>query len=182
MSENRKKLTKSFCMNWSDIAIFVVGAFFLAISSQVSIPLPNGVPMTLQTFSVALVGYCLSSQKGIKTILSYLFLGIIGIPVFAQAKSGIPTLLGLTGGFLFGFIFFVYCCSKAKKAKNLISKLAISAIGLLLCHLLGVLQYSILTNTNLIYAASLVSIPFLLKDFFSVLLAFLVSEKLNLDF
>ena len=138
--------------------------------------------MTLQTFTVALVGFSLSYKKGIKAIISYLFLGIIGVPVFAQGKSGIATLFGLTGGFLFGFIFFVFCCSKAKDAKHLITKLALSAIGLLLCHLFGVLQYSILTGINPIQASMLVSVPFLLKDSLSVLLAFMISEKFKFDF
>lgn len=88
-------------------------------------------------------------------------------------------LFGLTGGFLFGFIFFVFCCSKVKKANHLITKLAFSIVGLLLCHLFGVLQYSILTGMNPLQASMLVSVPFLLKDVLSVLLAFMLSEQFN---
>lgn len=182
MSANIKNFTKSLNINWRDIATFITSAFLIAISSQISIPLPNGVPMTLQTFTVACVGFSLPSKKGINSIISYLLLGMIGIPVFAQGKSGIATLFGLTGGFLFGFIFFVFCCSKAKNAKHLITKLTLGIIGLLLCHLFGVLQYSLLTGINIIKASMLVSVPFLLKDVLSVLLAFMLSEKLKLDF
>jgi len=182
MSENIKNWTKSLTVNWRDIATFLISAFVIAISSQISIPLPNGVPMTLQTFTVALLGFSLSSKKGIKAIVSYLFLGMLGLPVFAQGKGGIPVLFGLTGGFLFGFVFFVVCCSKAKKTNHLVSKLALSALGLLLCHLFGVLQYSILTGMNVLQATMLVSVPFLLKDGLSVLLAFMLSEKFNLNF
>ena len=107
---------------------------------------------------------------------------MIGIPVFAQDKSGISTLFGLTGGFLFGFIFFVFCCSKSKSANHLITKLILGIIGLLLCHLFGVLQYSLLTGIDIIKASMLVSVPFLIKDVLSVLLAFMLSEKLKLDF
>lgn len=84
MLENIKNWTKSCNVNWRDIATFLIAAFFIAISSQISIPLPNGVPMTLQTFTVALVGFHLSTKKGMKAIVSYLFLGMIGIPVFAR--------------------------------------------------------------------------------------------------
>lgn len=182
MSENIRNWTKSLNVNWKDIATFLIATFLIAISSQISIPLPNGVPMTLQTFTVALVGFSLSSKKGLKAIISYLFLGMIGIPVFSSGKGGISVLLGLTGGFLFGFIFFVFCCSKAKKTNHLLSKLALATIGLLLCHLFGVLQYSILTGINVFQATMLVSLPFLLKDGLSVLLAFMVYEKFKLNF
>lgn len=181
MSENIKNWTKSLNVNWKNIATFIITAFVIAISSQISIPLPNGVPMTLQTFIVALVGFSLSSKEGLKAIVSYLFLGMIGLPVFAQDKAGTAVLFGLTGGFLFGFIFFVFCCSKAKKANHFLTKLAFSAFGLFLCHLFGVLQYSILTGMNIFQATMLVSVPFLLKDGLSVLLAFILSEKFNFN-
>ena len=45
----------------------IIAAFILAIAAQISIPLPGGVPLTLQTFSVALIGFTLTQNKGIKT-------------------------------------------------------------------------------------------------------------------
>ena len=87
MSTNIKNFTKSLNINWRDIATFITSAFLIAISSQISIPLPNGVPMTLQTFTVAYVGFSLPSKKGINSIISYLLLGMIGIPVFASMPS-----------------------------------------------------------------------------------------------
>ena len=159
---------------------FIVSAFIIAIASQISVPLPGGVPMTLQTFSVALVGFCLSKNKGVKAILTYLGLGLIGMPVFAGAKSGAATLFGLTGGFLIGFNLLVLFCGMAKQAKNIPTKILLSIIGLMLCHILGILQYSFLTNTNIIQAFMLVSLPFLLKDALSVILAFMISEKFKI--
>lgn len=124
MSENIKKLTNSISINWSLIFTLLIASFGIAISSQISIPLPNGVPMTLQTFSVALVGCCLyKNNKGLKSIIAYLFLGLIGMPVFAQGKGGFTSLIGLTGGFLIGFIFLVYFCQKLNLANQLGLKL-----------------------------------------------------------
>ena len=157
----------------------IIAAFILAIAAQISIPLPGGVPLTLQTFSVALIGFTLTQNKGIKTILTYLLLGVIGIPVFASGKCGIVTLFGLTGGFLLGFIPLVYFCSKAKKAKTTSKKIILSAIALATCHILGIIQYSILTTNNIINSFTLVSLPFLLKDSLSILLALMISEKIK---
>lgn len=181
MPEDIKKLTKNLSITLVDAITVLMGAIIIAISSQISIPLPNGVPITLQTFTVALVGYCLPTKKSIKIILTYLLLGIIGIPVFAQGKAGIQVLFGLTGGFLFGFIFFILLCSKAKNAKHIVTQIALSVAGLLLCHLFGSIQYSILTPNNLIQSILLVSLPFLVKDGISVLLAYMVSKKANFN-
>ena len=100
MLENIIKWTKNYKDISMDVIVCLVSAFFLAIAAQISIPLPGGVPMTLQTFSVALIGFTLTRNKGVKAILIYLFLGVIGIPVFASAKFGLMTLFGVTGGFL----------------------------------------------------------------------------------
>ena len=104
----------------------------------------------------------------------------LGIPVFAQAKGGIATIFGLTGGFLLGFIPFTYLCSKAMECKNILAKITLSVIGLLSCHLFGVLQYSILTGVGFTKAALLVSIPFLAKDLASVAFAFATVNGFNL--
>lgn len=86
------------------IILTVIGAF-------VRIPLPfTPVPITLQTFFVLLSGAVLGSNLGAVTQLSYLFLGISGLPIFSGAGSGLFYLLGPTGGYLFGFVltsFFV---------------------------------------------------------------------------
>ena len=180
MSENIKKLTRNISIDWSLIFTLLATSFVIAVSSQISIPLPNGVPMTLQTFSVALAGFCLyKNNKGLKSIIAYLFLGLFGLPVFAQGKGGFASLIGLTGGFLIGFIFLVYFCQKAKSCNSMWTKVFVALVGLVLLHIFGVVQYSILTGMNFMNAALLVSVPFLLKDCLSVLLALLVSSTVK---
>lgn len=180
MLENIIRLAKSYSSVIITAIVCLVSSFVLAIAAQISIPLPGGVPMTLQTFSVAFLGYYLPKKYRIKSIFTYLFLGLIGIPVFASGNFGISTILGLTGGFLFGFIFLVYFCGKATSTEKFINKLALSITGLLLCHFFGILQYSILTGLNLWQSFLLVSLPFLLKDFLSVIFAFLTVNEINL--
>jgi len=181
MIENIKKSANIITTNWSLLITLLISSFIIAVSSQISIPLPNGVPMTLQTFSVALIGFCLyKNNKGVKSIIAYLFLGMIGMPIFAQGKGGISSLFGLTGGFLLGFIFLAYFCQKAITYKPFWCKVLFAMLGLLSCHFFGVLQYSILTHMNFINAALLVSIPFLLKDSLSVLVALLISTRIQL--
>ncbi|MFH1354679.1 MAG: biotin transporter BioY [Candidatus Omnitrophota bacterium] len=76
-----------------------------ALGAFVRIPLPfTPVPVTLQTFFVLLSGALLGSSLGLTTQLSYIFLGVLGLPIFSQAGSGLFYLFGPTGGYLVGFI------------------------------------------------------------------------------
>ena len=63
-------------------------AAILAVLSQISIPLPSGVPITMQTFAVALAGFTLGIWQGSASVLIYLLLGLIGVPVFAGFSGG----------------------------------------------------------------------------------------------
>ena len=73
MNSNREKITN----------IVMVGVFaaVLAVLSQISFPLPSGIPVTLQTFAVALCGYALGCKRGTLAVLVYIVLGAVGLPV-----------------------------------------------------------------------------------------------------
>lgn len=177
MVENIKRITDNVPLLCKNLLIYIVSAFFIAISSQISIPMPNGVPLTFQTFVVAIIGFLFTTNKSLKIIFTYLFLGIIGIPVFSQGNFGIGALFGLTGGFLLGFTLFVLFCSKANKFNHIFSKIILGSLGLICLHLFGVLQYSILSGLSFYQSFLLVSLPFLLKDSLSIILALLICEK-----
>lgn len=82
-------------------AIFSV---IIAIFAQITIPL-GLIPLTLQTFIIGLTVTVLGLRTGTWAIIIYLFLGLIGLPVFAGGSAGMGVLFGPTGGFLIGFIF-----------------------------------------------------------------------------
>lgn len=75
----------------------------MAICAWISIP--TAVPFTLQTFAVFLVTGLLGLKCGTLSVLVYLLLGAVGLPVFTGFKGGIGALLGTTGGYLVGFVF-----------------------------------------------------------------------------
>ena len=86
------------------LAIIAIAAAFLAISSQITIPLPI-VPLTLQTLAVGIIATVLTPLDSVLAILVYLILGAIGLPVYAGGAAGFGVILGPTGGFLIGFLF-----------------------------------------------------------------------------
>lgn len=88
----------------TDVALVTAGAVFTALASQLYIPI-QPVPITMQTLAVLLVGSTLGAVRGSLSMLLYLALGVVGVPVFAEAESGVGVLLGSTGGYIVGFVF-----------------------------------------------------------------------------
>ena len=101
----------------------VFAALFAAMTAAVAwfkIPLPfTPVPITLQTLMVLLSGAMLGSYYGALAMIIYLILGAIGLPVFAGGSSGIGSLLGPTGGYLFSYPIAAFIVGKMTEKKQL---------------------------------------------------------------
>lgn len=91
-------------LNILSYQLFWILSFSLltAVSAQIAIPV-NPVPFTLQTMMVLLSGAFLGARNGAYSQIIYVFLGSIGLPVFANGSMGIAVLFGPTGGYLFAF-------------------------------------------------------------------------------
>ena len=88
-----------------DAALIVAGAALTALSAQVAFIVPwTPVPYTLQTGAVLLVGTALGTIRGALSMLLYVLVGAVGLPVFAEASGGATHLIGATGGYLVGFV------------------------------------------------------------------------------
>lgn len=153
-----------------------VGMFaaVLAVLSQIAIPMPTGVPVTLQTFAVALTGAVLGWRLAFMSTAVYILLGAAGVPVFSGFSGGLGRLTGLTGGFIWGFLFMALLCGAGSQIKKKVPGFLIGLAGLLLCHLAGAGQYALIARVGFRKAFLLVSAPYLIKDIISVALAFLV--------
>ena len=169
----RKNTTRNYVMIALTTAI-------IAILTQLSIPSPTGVPMTLQTFAIALAGYILIPRQSFYCILLYLLIGAIGLPVFTNFRGGPGHLLGMTGGFLWGHLIYAPMCGLSikwnRKRKSASMAIACGSTGLLICHALGTLQYAFLTAHSVKTAFMIVSLPYLPKDILCVIAAYWVAK------
>lgn len=157
-----------------DAAVFCA---VISACAQLILPMPAGVPITLQTLAVALCGYCLKWKYGLAAVGTYLLLGGIGLPVFSGFGGGFGWLLGPSGGFLFGFLLLAIGCGLPYQ------KRWISVLGgmgaVVLCHLLGVVWYSYVTDLNFGSAILTASVPYLWKDLLCIWLAELIANKIG---
>lgn len=148
------------------IVMCALFAAIIAVSAQVTVPLPTNVPITLHTFGVALCAAVGGALAGTVSTAVYVLIGAVGLPVFAGMKGGFAVLFGPTGGFLFGFIIMAFFCGL--QMKNLPLRIAVSIGGLALCYLCGAVQYAFLAQIDLIQSIVLVVLPFAVKDILSV--------------
>lgn len=89
---------------FTHFALVAVGALALTLLAQIAIPLPfTPVPITGQTFGVALLSLLYGFRLGLSTVTTYITAGFLGLPIFAGATSGLIT--GPTAGYLIGMIF-----------------------------------------------------------------------------
>ena len=85
----------------------LIAVVFISFFAQITVELPinkDKIPITGHTFAILLIGYFLGVRKGVLAVILYLFLGGIGLPVFAEAKKGFDVLFGNSAGFFAGFI------------------------------------------------------------------------------
>ena len=91
--------------NLSMLVLTGIFAAIVTICSWITVPLPfTQVPINLAVLGVLLAGSCLGGKYGSLSILIYILLGAVGIPVFAGFGAGLGTLAGPTGGYIVGYI------------------------------------------------------------------------------
>lgn len=171
MNMNQKFSARNLALNGMFTAVAV-------ITSLISLPLPGGVALTLQTFGMALIGYVLG-PSGVWAVLVWILLGAVGLPVFSGFRSGAEALFGPSGGFIFGFPFMTFLCGLGSRQRHLPAALLSGLAGLLVLHLLGILHYARLSGLDFWASALIMSVPFLIKDVCSVVLALAAGKSMR---
>lgn len=136
-------------------AVVFGGSVLLALAAKVQIPVWP-VPVTMQPFTVLLIGALLGSRRGTLAILVYLGQGLVGLPVFAMPPyGGAAYFLGPTAGYLYGFVlaaFVVGWMAERGWTERLITTLAAFAIGQGILLTTGFVWLYTITNATEAYA------------------------------
>lgn len=156
-------------------ALIVAGAGLIALSAQVSFPLPfTPVPVTGQTFAVLLVGASLGTAQGGASALLYVLLGIAGAPVYAHGAEGWAVITGASGGYLISYPFAAALTGRlAEKRWDRRFSSAVGAMltGNVLIYLFGLPWLAVVLNTNLEKTLDYGLYPFVPGDTFKLYLA-----------
>ncbi|MEG0961705.1 MAG: biotin transporter BioY [Lachnospiraceae bacterium] len=167
-----------------DMVYIAIGAVLIAICSWISIP--TVVPFTLQTFGVFAVTGLLGGKRGTCSVLIYILLGMIGIPVFAGFTGGLGILLGNTGGYIIGFLgSSLLIWAMEKLPGNPTVRMILSMIaGLVVCYGFGTVWFLMMYTRNtgtvgLITVLGWCVIPFIIPDFIKIILAAVLIKRLG---
>lgn len=125
-----------------ELAYISLFAVVIAVCSWICVPAM--IPFTMQTLGVFTTVGCLGGKRGTVAVLLYLFLGVIGLPVFAGFQGGIGVLMGTTGGYLFGFLgsaLIMWAMEHLFGNSKTVLFLSMLA-GLLVCYCVGTLWFA----------------------------------------
>ncbi len=167
-----------------DMVYTAMFAVIMAVCSWISIPAT--VPFTLQTFGVFLAVGVLGGKRGSLSVLIYLLLGAIGVPVFAGFAGGLTVILGSTGGYIAGFLFsalVMWAMEVLLGKKTWVLTLSM-AVGLLVCYAFGTVWFMTVYAKNtgaigLMTALGWCVFPYIIPDVIKIVLALAICKRLS---
>ena len=149
-------------------------AALTAICAWIAIPLP-GISFTMQTFAVLLTLGLLGGRWGSVSILLYLLLGIVGLPVFTGFRGGAAALLDPSGGFLWGFL----ACGLTYWAAEKLGKLPAMVAGMAVCYICGSWWFSLYAGVSMGAAVMACVLPWLIPDGIKLALAYSMAKRIG---
>ena len=177
----RRKLITTLTLSALFCTLICVGSF-------IRIPMPNIMPITLQTFFVLLTALVLPLKTSILAICGYILLGLIGLPVFSGG-GGLGYVLMPNFGFIIGFfIATVTIGVLVQKLKNrkLWHYIIISLLGITVIYISGVLYFAFITNVynnnnySVVWFIQTAFLPFVPKEIVCLILSSITAFKIKL--
>ena len=167
-----------------DIVYMSVFTAMISICSWISIP--ASIPFTLQTMGVFTTVGLLGGKRGTLTVLTYILLGAIGIPVFAGLTGGISVLLGTTGGYIIGFLLSALLMwgLETIMGRNQIVLAFSMVAGLIVCYVFGTAWFMLIYTQHsgvigLSTVLGLCVIPFIIPDLIKIGVALFLINRLK---
>lgn len=177
MISKRKNMTegavKAGTFSIQDICMIGVLTAVIVIMAQISLPMPLGVPMTMQTFAVTLAAIILGPRNSAVASLVYLLLGAVGLPVFSNFTGGFSRLAGPTGGFLLSFPIMAYIigigAENYRRSKALYLVLLI--LGTAANYLIGTIFFCVISGSPFAAGLGACVVPFIPTSIIKAILA-----------
>ena len=140
---NSEKSRKSIKVK--DLAECAVFSVVMIVSAFIKIPFPF-VPLTFQTVSTVLAGLLLGPVRGSVSVAVYVFMGVLGLPVFAGGAGGFDYVLQLSFGYLLGFIAAAAASGLVvgKRPRTMKRCIVAAMFGMLVNYVVGIPYFMLL--------------------------------------
>lgn len=176
---------KNTFLTVQDMVLVAVFTALIAICSWITIP-AGQVPFTLQTFAVFVTAGLLGWKRGTLSVVIYILLGLIGVPVFSGFTGGLNIVIGPTGGYIVGFIFtaliiggFLNIAKEKSQSVKIIIFVAAMVLGDVACFVVGTIWFMVVTHTNLASSLTLCVVPFIIPDIAKIIVAIIIVDRLK---
>ena len=150
----------------------------MCICAWISIPAGNLI-FTMQSFAFLLALFVLGGKGATISVAVYLLLGAVGLPVFSGFRGGFGMLLGITGGYLWGFliacILFWGITVIFREKANIFAGIA-AIVSVYIC---GTVWFYVYAPGGLLPILAQSVVPYILPDALKFLLALSLADKLK---
>lgn len=139
------------------------------------------VPISLGVFGVLIACYALGMKKSVLSVIIYILLGLVGLPVFSNFSGGPAKLFGPTGGYIIGYIplailggFFI-----DKFEEKIYMHVIGFVLGVISCYLLGTAWLSFQAHMTFWAALDAGVIPFIPADIVKIIIAIIAGVPIR---
>ena len=171
-------------MKTLDMVYIALFACLMAICAWISIP--GQIPFTLQTMGVFLAVGLLGGKRGTLAVLVYILMGAVGLPVFSGMSGGIGKLLGMTGGYIVGFLvsaLLMWAMEALFGSKKWVLPVSM-VVGLIACYAFGTAWFMVVYTSSkgaitLGAVLGMCVIPYIIPDAAKIAVALLLTKALK---
>ena len=167
-----------------NLTITAVFTAIFCVVSPLSIPI-GAVPISLSSLAIFLACAVLGGVKSTVAVTVYVLIGLTGLPVYSSFTGGIAVLLGVTGGFIIGYIpcaFITGALLTTFNDKKALYPLAF-IVGTLILYCFGVGFYMLAYKVTFSVAFITCVVPFIIVDVIKIILAtmltIIIKQKLK---
>ena len=157
------------------LLVAAVMAAVLCVLGPLTVPI-GAIPISLANFVICLTAWLLGPKFGTLSVVIYLAIGLIGVPVFSGYGAGLAKVAGPTGGYLVGYLLLAFI-------GGLFIEPVVSAVGLVLgdaaCYVLGTAWFVFQMQCDLGYALAVCVYPFIVLDLAKIVVSCIVGALLR---
>ncbi|MFC0455885.1 biotin transporter BioY [Arthrobacter liuii] len=156
-----KNSTRAQVRRWNGTDLGLIAVFAALVAGAALVPglalNGFGVPITFQTLAVMLTGLVLGPARGFAAVGLYTLLGLAGLPIFSQGRSGLAILAGPSAGYIIAFPIAAFVVGwlatvvikRTTKARALWFFLSATVTSIVVVHSLGIVGIALNSKASL---------------------------------
>lgn len=172
-------------MKTKDMVFAALFAAFLGVLGMIP-PIPLGfipVPITVQTLGVMLAGCFLGKKTGTLSIILFIVIVALGLPLLSGGRGGLAVLVSPTAGYLLSWPVAAFCIGyMTEKVWSRLKTWKVIAInvvfGVILISLIGAPVMALITHTS-VWPGLVGAIAFLPGDSIKAIIAAVIAVQLK---